>query len=318
MRILTLALCIVVAPSNITSNAKWTQKGVTIAGGCGKGTALNQVSSARGIYVCDDQTILIADQDNHRIVEWNRGEVSGQVVAGGNGNGNGINQLNRPTNVIVDKETDSLIICDRGNKRVVRWSRRSGTTSGETMIDNIDCFALAMDDQRFLYISDGGKHEVRRYRLGEKNGTVVAGGNGKGDHLNQLNSPGYVFVDRNYSVYVSDWLNHRVMKWVKGAKDGIVAAGARSPGTSLTHLYGPQGVFVDSSGTVLVGDAGNNRVMRWKSGSSQGHVIIGGNGRGQQENQLNHPEGLSFDRHGNLYIVDNGNHRVQQFEIENS
>ena len=33
---------------------------------------------------------------------------------------------------------------------------------------------------------------------------VVAGGNGKGNHLNQLNCPTYIFVDQNHSVYVSD------------------------------------------------------------------------------------------------------------------
>ncbi|CAF4845181.1 unnamed protein product, partial [Rotaria socialis] len=106
------------------------------------------------------------------------------VVAGGKGAGNGLHQLNRPTDVLIDKETDSLIICDRENYRVVRWSRRSGTTQGEILIDNIDCWGLAMDEQRYVYVSDDEKHEVRRYQLGEKNGTLVAGGNGKGGGLN--------------------------------------------------------------------------------------------------------------------------------------
>ncbi|CAF4311735.1 unnamed protein product, partial [Rotaria sordida] len=151
------------------------------------------------------------------------GDTNGQVVAGGNGEGNRLDQLNYPTNVLIDKETDSLIICGTG--RVVRWSRRSGTTQGEILIDNIDCYGLAMDDQRYLYISDTDKHEVRRYQIGDKNGTIVAGGNGKGAGLNQLNWPTYIFVDQQQTVYVSDNNNHRVMKWNKGAKEGIVVAG---------------------------------------------------------------------------------------------
>ncbi|CAF5182116.1 unnamed protein product, partial [Rotaria magnacalcarata] len=95
---------------------------------------------------------------------------------------------------------------------------RRDTTRGEILIDNIHCWGLAMDEQRYLYVSDVTKHEVRRYKLGEKNGTLVAGGNGKGSDLNQLNGPTYLFVDRDYSVYVSDYSNHRVMKWTKGAK----------------------------------------------------------------------------------------------------
>ncbi|CAF4414351.1 unnamed protein product, partial [Rotaria magnacalcarata] len=62
-------------------------------------------------------------------MQWKNGDTrNGQVVAGGKGAQNGLNQLNYPTDVLVDKETDSLIICDQGNLRVVRWSRRSGTT----------------------------------------------------------------------------------------------------------------------------------------------------------------------------------------------
>ncbi|CAF4354445.1 unnamed protein product, partial [Rotaria sordida] len=104
------------------------------------------------------------------------GDTNGQVVAGGNGYGNRLDQLNYPSDVLIDKETDSLIICD--TRRVVRWSRRSGTTQGEILIDNICCRGLAMDDQRYLYISDTDKHEVKRYQIGDKNGTIVAGGNG--------------------------------------------------------------------------------------------------------------------------------------------
>ncbi|CAF4027148.1 unnamed protein product, partial [Rotaria sordida] len=174
------------------------------------------------------------------------GDTNGQVVAGGNGQGNRLDQLYYPTDVLIDKETDSLIISDRDNLRIVRWSRRSGTTQGEILIDNIACRGLAMDDQRYLYISDTSKHEVRRYQIGEKNGTLVAGGNGKGDGLNQLNDPYYIFVDQQQTVYVSDNNNHRVMKWNKDAKEGILVAGGQGYGNALTQLSNPLGLFVDT------------------------------------------------------------------------
>ncbi|CAF5061252.1 unnamed protein product, partial [Rotaria socialis] len=83
----------------------------------------------RGLFVDDDQTVVIADCVNHRIIQWKSGDTTnGQVVAGGKGAGNGLHQLKCPVGVLIDKETDSLIICDRDNRRVVRWSRRSGTT----------------------------------------------------------------------------------------------------------------------------------------------------------------------------------------------
>ncbi|CAF1330935.1 unnamed protein product [Rotaria sp. Silwood1] len=274
--------------TNIHPNARWQQNGITVAGGNRQGNGINQLSNPWGLYVDDDQTIYVADQSNHRIVEWKRGATSGQVVAGGNGQGSGDHQLDDPYDVIIDKERDSLIICDTSNGRVVRWPRRNGT-SGETIISNISCWGLTMDENGSLYITDYGEAEVRRYRRGESQGTVVAGGNGRGNRLDQLSFPRYVFVDRDHSVYVSDRINHRVMKWMEGAKQGIVVAGGQGEGNDLTQLSSPLGVVVDQLGTVYVADAGNNQIMRWHKGATQGSVIVGGNGKGEQSNQLNGP-----------------------------
>ncbi|CAF1396613.1 unnamed protein product [Rotaria sp. Silwood1] len=260
--------------------------------------------------------MVIADTDNHRIIKWKRGDTNGQVVAGSHGRGNRLDQLEEPPDVLIDKELDSFIICDPWNQRVIRWSCRSGTAQGEILFDNIGCRELTMDDYRYIYISDIVKHEVRRYQIGDKNGTLVAGGHGKGTDLNQLNEPRCVFVDRQQTVYVSDWRNHRVMEWKKGAKEGIVVAGGHGQGNALTQLSGPQGLFLDTLGTVYVADSGNNRVMRWPKGAKEGTVIVGGNGQGEQANQFNGLRGLSFDRHGNIYIADCYNHRIQRFSIE--
>jgi sugar lactone lactonase YvrE len=282
-----------------------------VTGGNGQGHGINQLSHPYGLYVDDGQTVYVADGSNERIVEWKWGTTSGQVVAGGNG----ADQLLHPTDVIVDKVTDSLIICDHMNKRVVRWPRRDGT-SGETIIANINCVGLTMDESGSLYAADEIKHEVRRYGRGESEGTVVAGGNGIGDRLDQLSSPKYVFVDRDHSVYVSDYGNHRVMKWIEGAKQGIVVAGGQGEGNSRTQVSYPSGVVVDQLGTVYVAEEGNHRIMRWVNGATQGSVIVGGNGRVGQSNQLRVPICLSFDRNGNLYVADWGNARVQKFNLE--
>ncbi|CAF5130119.1 unnamed protein product, partial [Rotaria sp. Silwood1] len=279
---------------DIHPNARWKQNGITVAGGNGYGSELNQLSYPCGLYVDEDDTVYVADQWNHRIVEWKRSATNGKVVAGGNGEGDGVHQLSNPQDVIIDKEKDSLIICDNGNKRVVRWSRRNGT-SGETIISNINCVGLTMDENESLYVTDDGKHEVRRYRRGESQGTVVAGDNGEGNRLDQLAYPRYAFVDRDHSVYVSEWGNNRVMKLEKGAKQGLVVAGGQAQGNSLTQLSSPQGVVVDQLGTVYVVDNGNHRIMRWPKGATQGSVIVGGNGDGTQSNQLHWPVGVSFD-----------------------
>ncbi|CAF1175080.1 unnamed protein product [Rotaria sordida] len=302
---------------NIGANAKWIQNGITIAGGNGYGNDVSQLNSPFGLYIDDDddQTIYIADQCNHRIVKWKSGATNGQVVAGESGQGNRNDQLNYPLDVIVDKENDSLIICDSGNKRVVRWPLRNGT-SGEIIISNVDCRGLAIDNDGYLYVSDVSKHEVRRWKIGDTNGTIIAGGNGKGDRLDQFNGPYNIFVDQDHSVYVSDRDNHRVIKWAKDAREGIIVAGDQGQGNSLTQLSNPRGIVVDQLGTVYVADCDNHRVMRWSKGATQGSIVIGRNRREGQANQLHYPVGLSFDQQSNLYVVDKGNHCIQKFNFD--
>ncbi|CAF4033705.1 unnamed protein product, partial [Rotaria sp. Silwood1] len=85
--------------TDIHPNARWQQNGITVAGGNGQGNEINELSNPYGLYVDEDQTIYVADQSNHRIVEWKWGATSGQMVAGGNGQGSGAHQLNEPQDV---------------------------------------------------------------------------------------------------------------------------------------------------------------------------------------------------------------------------
>ncbi|CAF1101132.1 unnamed protein product [Rotaria sp. Silwood1] len=271
-----------------------------------------------GIYIENDsQCINVADHSKHRIVQWNFGSKNWHVVAGGNEAGDQINQLNKRSDVIVDKKPNSLIICDQGNGRVVRWSGENNQ-NGKILISNISCLGFTMDRNGDLYVSASGSNEVRRWKIGEKEGTIVAGGNGQGYQLNQLNFPTFIFVDENYSLYVSELYNHRVTKWLKDAKEGIIVASERCGENSSTQLHYPQGVFANHLGDVYGADTGYHRIMCWSSGSEEGHIVVGGNGKGYQSNQFNYPRGIAFDRQNNLYVADFFNSRIQRFDIDKS
>ena len=302
---------------------KWKVDGQTIAGGNGYGDELNQLSRSKGIYVDnEEQCIYIADAGNHRIVKWklDGGSDHGEIVAGGNGQGNRIDQLNCPTDMILDEKKKSLIICDRGNRRVVRWSLQNPNGDKEILIENILCWGLMMNENGDLFVSDWNEHAVKRWRKGEikkgKEGRIVAGGNGYGDKLNQLDGPTYIFIDREETLYVSNWGNDCIMKWLKGANEGIVVAGGQRQGNNLNQLSYPQGLVVNEVGDIYVADYCNHRIMCWSLGSKEGRVVVGGNGQGEESNQLNYPYGLSFDVENNLYVADQENNRIQRFRID--
>ncbi len=304
---------VLTTPPRIRPNTSWRQNAFTVA----EGAEDDEKSTLYpfGFQIDDDdQTLVVADYLHHRVLEWKFGATNGQVVAGGNKQGHQNHQLNFPTDLIIDKQNQTLIICDRENRRVVQWPRRGGTT-GEVIIAHIKCFGLTMDTDRFLYITNLEKHEVTRWKIGESQGTVVAGGHGPGDRLNQLNTPHFIFIDDDQSLFVSDSYNHRVMKWTKDAKEGVVVSGGEGAGSGLTQLSSSEGVFVDQWGSVYVSDCLNHRVMRWTNGATEGSVIVGGNESGNGGNQLNCPMGLSFDSDGNMYVGDYNNNRIQKFDV---
>ncbi|CAF3843748.1 unnamed protein product [Adineta steineri] len=288
---------------------KWKEDAITVAGGNGDGQQLNYPV---GIFIDEKKNIFIADQWNHRIVEWKYNAKEGQLIAGGKGRGAGIDQLDLPTDVIVDQQNHSIIIADKGNRRVIQWLDQNQ----QILIDKIDSYGLATDKHGFLYVCNREFHEVRRWKMGEYNneGIVVAGGNGQGDQLNQLNNPTFIFVDEEQSVYVSDPINQRVMKWRKDAQEGTIVAGGNGKGGNLTQLSSPEGVIVDDMGQIYVADFENDRVMRWCEGKEEGEIVAGGNRRGDRPFELNGPLDLSFDDEGNLYVVDFRNQRIQKFE----
>ncbi len=135
---------------------------VRVAGGNGTGSELNQFNSPHNLFVDENETIYIADENNHRIIRWIKGASQGDVVAGGNGRGVGLNQFNRPRSVIKDG-CDNLYIVDYDNKRIVKW--RIGQSSGKVISSGSlnkphSMLFLSNGD---IYIADDGLHRIEKW-----------------------------------------------------------------------------------------------------------------------------------------------------------
>lgn len=285
---------------------QWKQCGMTIADE-------KELSSPIAMrFDENNHTIYVADPELACIMEWKLNVIDGRMIAGRKEFENKIDQLGEPIEVIIDRYTNSLIISDEKNEQVIRCSRQINSHR-QVLLSNIACYGLTMDKDGFLYTSDGEKHEVRIWKEGETNGIIVAGGNGRGNRLNQLNTPASLFVDDDYTLYVSDLDNHRVMKWLKNAKEGMIVAGGNGKGSGASQLSSPDGIVVNQFGQIYIADQDNDRIMRWCPGAKEGTIVVGGNGSGKAANQLSGPTSLFFDEEGNLYVADCGNHRIQKF-----
>ncbi|CAF1471119.1 unnamed protein product [Adineta ricciae] len=87
----------------------------------------------------------------------------------------------------------------------MRWRNQN---QQDILIHNIRCWGLTKDQFGFHYVCDEEKNKVRRWKIrGErldKEGKLVAGGNGEGNHLNQLKYPNGIIVDDKGQIYVVD------------------------------------------------------------------------------------------------------------------
>ncbi|CAF1540655.1 unnamed protein product [Rotaria sordida] len=216
---------------DIHPNACWKQNGITVAGRKENGYGTDQLNNPWGLFVDDEQTIYVADPNNHRIMEWKRDVTNGQVVAGGNGqgrtvvaggngSGNRLDQLDEPTYVFVDRD-HSVYVSDWNNHRVMKWSKDAtqgivmaggqGRGNGHTQLSYPRGFVV--DQLGIVYVADAGNDRIMRWPKGVTQGSVIIGGNGQGKESNQLNWPFGLSFDRHGNLYVVDRYNHRVQKF---------------------------------------------------------------------------------------------------------
>ena len=101
---------------------------------------------------------------------------------------------------------------------------------------------------------------MRKWVKNAKEGIVVAGGQGRGNKLNQLDTPQGVIVNEMGDVYVADQGNCRVMCWPLGSNEGRVVVG----GGGSDQLGGPKGLSFDHEHNLYVADWTNNRIQRFE------------------------------------------------------
>jgi gliding motility-associated-like protein len=310
-----------------TFNATWN--GTTIAGGNGAGAVTNQFNGPFGLFIDHSGDRYVADYGNNRVLKFPPGSTSttnGVVVAGGVGAGSALNALFNPVGLWVDGH-GNLYVSDYGNHRVIKFPPGSvGGTNGQIVAGNGVAGAglhqlnyptgISLDGSGNLYVADRDNHRVLRFPPGSVSGTagtVVAGGNGAGAALDQLNAPNNLHLDAQGNLLISEIQNARIVRWAPGATTGTLVAGGNGTGPALNQVNYPNGMVTDVAGNLFITDRQNHRVMQWQPGATAGTVLLGGNGAGNGSNQFNLPIHLERDGAGNFYVTDYSNHRIQQF-----
>lgn len=253
---------------------KWAPgatEGVTVAGGNGKGSNLNQFFSPQGIAVDNDANVYVCDALMQRVTKWVPGATEGVVVAGGNGTGGAANQLNGPQNIFLDN-SGNLLIADRWNNRVQKWAPGAitgvtvagGNGSGSGANQLTEPLDVVADLLGNVYVVDYYNYRVQRWAPGATTGVTVAGGNGRGTAANQFAFTTALSITSDGTLFIRDQDNYRIQQWKPGTKAGITVAGGNGSGGSAPNKIGPGfGLCVDDSKNVYVPELFDNVVKKF-------------------------------------------------------
>lgn len=143
---------------------------------------------------------------------------------------------------------------------------------------------------------------------------TVAGGNGKGNLLNQFDNPSSIFLDKNGNLFVADQNNNRILKFPPGSTNltnGIVVAGGtsgQSRGSGPAQLDNPLSVYVDNAGYIYVADFVNGRIQKFPPNSGAGTPAIT-----VAKDGLDGPSYVSMDASGNLFVADEAGQDIVKY-----
>ena len=237
----------------------------------------------------------------------------GVTVAGqANGTpGSSLSHLNSIHSIPITRN-DVLYISDRSNHRIVVVHLNStknpfviGSGPGAG-INQLKIPHGIYTTDTSLYVIDLGNQRVQKLSLNDSSLTLVT-------HLSGLNSPYYLFVDKDDDTYLSDTKNHQVLLFRSGSTVPVRVAGIERVGSDNNQLNQPCGIFVNHIGTVYIADWYNHRIMKWLAGASTGIRVAGDGTPGSSSMQLNLPTQVLVDANEYMYISESGNSRITRW-----
>ena len=140
---------------------------ITVIAGIGtNGSALNMLSSPRGILVTRSLNLYVADCDNDRVQRFPAGQRQATTVLGGS-----TPYLNCPTGITMDG-FGFLFVTDSGNNRVIGSGRDGyrcivgcGGTSGSGPNQLNNPRGISFDTDGNIYVVDGNNDRIQKFLL---------------------------------------------------------------------------------------------------------------------------------------------------------
>lgn len=226
------------------------------------------------------------------------------------------NTFKTPTWLYVN-ENGTLYVCDQGNNRIQMWTKNaangitvagdSGGTSGTTSALLKNPFAVTLDNNGFIYVSDQGNNRVQKFAPNSLTGTTVAENNCTPPSTLKCLSPSGIAIDDSSNIYVADTVNKQLVVWTPNATTGNILISD----ATFANAYGL--IFLPNSSNQVYysTQGGTNSIYWWTFNASSANSSF--NQVDTSSNTLKSPGGIALDSYGNLYIADKAANTVVMY-----
>ncbi|MEE2669353.1 MAG: hypothetical protein VYD78_05060 [Gemmatimonadota bacterium] len=144
---------------------------------------------------------------------------------------------------------------------------------------------FALDNEGFLWVTEGGAHGDPRATPGESMG-----------------------------------IGHQVLKLTRQGEVVMRLGQAAMWGDGPNHFNGPSGVAIDRTGNIWIADghrSGNNRIVKFSGDGTFLFAVGGGVGSESKEaGRFSDPHDIKIDSRGRVFVADRGNSRIQVFDSD--
>ncbi|CAF4543732.1 unnamed protein product [Rotaria sp. Silwood1] len=223
------------------------------------GSTVAGASAATGASAIGDPEYLAMDKDGYLYVTGHVYDTVlrispisfvATVVAGTTSSGTGNNQLDTPTDMVLDDNLN-LYVVDSNNKRVMKWIPNS--TTGIVVISNLNSdmvvgIQFASNSKNEFYLSDERNNRVYLWEAGVSAANITLS-QVNSSTRNTLSQPHGITIDSYYNLYVADSGNDRVVLYCANSRVGIPVVGETGTTPVLSQ---PMDVAFDSDFNLYV------------------------------------------------------------------
>ena len=194
--------------------------------------------------------------DNNRVQLFNE---QGEYLSQFGGEGNLDHKLRNPLGLSVDRN-ENIIVADKGNKVIKTFSPsgqflyKLGEGEGEGFTSPCHCIQY----DKYLIVSVGGDHCIKVFDM---NGNFLYKFGNRGNRDGELNSPGFLSVNKAGHLMVCDTNNCRVQVFELSGRF-ITKFGKEGSGPG--EFNSPTSTAVLSDGRIVVADWLNHRIQKFE------------------------------------------------------